>query len=132
MDLLTELKLPHSRMHAHTHTHTYTYNEMTILQVVNLRTGMEDCFSTPVQTGFGAHPACCTMDTRSFPGVKSSRGVTLTPHLLLVPWSRKGRTIPLVPLSAVRPVQRLSACTRVHFTFLWTTIIISNGALSLF
>ena len=51
-----------------------------------------------------------------FPGVKSSRGVTLTPHPLLVPWSRKGRAISLLPLWAVRPVQSLSACTRVHFT----------------
>jgi len=40
-----------------------------------------------------------------FPGLKSGRGVTLTPHPLLVPWSRKGRAIPLLPLWAVRPVQ---------------------------
>jgi hypothetical protein len=39
-------------------------------------------FSTPVQTGPGAHPASCTMGTGSFPRVKS---VTLTPHTLLVP-----------------------------------------------
>jgi len=57
------------------------------------------------------------MGTGSFPWVKSGRGVTLTPHLLLVPWSRKGRAIPLLPLWAVRPVQSLSACTRVHFTY---------------
>jgi len=37
-------------------------------------------FSAPVQTGPGAHPASCTMGTRSFPGVNSGRGVTLTPH----------------------------------------------------
>jgi hypothetical protein len=42
-------------------------------------------FSAPVQTGSGAHPASCTMGTGSFPGVKSCRGVTLTPHPLLVP-----------------------------------------------
>jgi hypothetical protein len=42
-------------------------------------------FSAPVQTGPGAHPASCTMGTESFPGVKSGRGVTLTPHPLLVP-----------------------------------------------
>jgi hypothetical protein len=52
---------------------------------------------------------------RVFPGVKNGRGVTLTPHTLLVPWSWKGRAIPLLPLWAVRPVQSLSACTRVHF-----------------
>ena len=51
------------------------------------------------------------------PGVKSGRDVTLTPHLLLVPWSRKGRAIPLLPLWAVRPVQSLSAGTRVVFTY---------------
>jgi hypothetical protein len=34
----------------------------------------------PVQTGPGAHPASFTMGTGSFPGVKSGRGVTLTPH----------------------------------------------------
>jgi len=37
------------------------------------------------------------MGTGSFPWVKSGRGVTLTPHPLLVPWSRKGRAIPLPP-----------------------------------
>jgi len=42
-------------------------------------------FSAPVQTGPGAHPASCTMGTGSFPGVKSGRGMTLTPHPLLVP-----------------------------------------------
>ena len=38
-------------------------------------------------------------------------------HPLLVPWSRNSRAIPLLPLWAVRPVQSLSACTGVHFTF---------------
>jgi len=73
-------------------------------------------FSAPVQTIPGAHPASCTMGTGSFPGVESGRGVTLTPHSLLMPWSRKSRAIPLLPLWAVRPVQILSACTMVHFT----------------
>ena len=76
-------------------------------------------FSAPVQTGPGAHPASCTMGTVSFPGVKSGRGVTLTPHPLLLPWSWKSRAIPPLPLRAVRPVQSLSACTRVHFTLLY-------------
>jgi len=31
------------------------------------------------------------------PGLKSGRGVTLTPHPLLVPWSRKSRPIPYSP-----------------------------------
>ena len=90
-------------------------------------------FSAPVHTGPVADPASCKMGTGSFPGVKSVRGVTLTPHPLLVPWSRKSRAIPLLPpmgrtvctepqclystaipllpLWAVRPVQSLSACT---------------------
>ena len=77
-------------------------------------------FSALVQTGPGAHPASCTIGTGSFPGVKSGRGVTLAPHPLLVPWSRKSRAIPLLPLWAVRSVQSLSACTRAHFTFTFT------------
>jgi len=48
---------------------------------------VEARFSAPVQTGPGAHPASCTMGTSSFPGAKSGRGVTLTPHPLLVLWS---------------------------------------------
>ena len=41
-------------------------------------------FSAPVKTGPGTHQASCTMGTGRFPGVKSGRGVTLTPHHLLV------------------------------------------------
>jgi len=66
------------------------------------------------------HPASCTMGTGSFPGVKRGRGVTLTPHTLLMPWSRKSRAIPLLLLWAVRTVQSLSACKRVHFTLTFT------------
>jgi len=57
------------------------------------------------------------MGTGSFPGIKCGRGVLLTTHPLLVPWSRKSTAIPLVPLWTVPPVQSLSACTRVTFTF---------------
>jgi len=32
-----------------------------------------------------------------FPGVKIRLGVKLTPHPLLVPWSRKSRAMPLLP-----------------------------------
>jgi hypothetical protein len=41
----------------------------------------------PVQTSPGADPSSCTMGTGSFLGVKSSHGVTLTPHPVLVPLS---------------------------------------------
>ena len=47
--------------------------------------------------------------------------MTLTPHPLLVPWSGKSRPVPPLPLWAVRPVQNLSACTTVHFTFTYTS-----------
>jgi hypothetical protein len=77
-------------------------------------------FSAPVQTGPGAHPASCTMGTGSFPGVKSGRGVTLTPHSLLVPRSRKMcRAIPLfsvrvfVAYDRVKPTYK--RCTVLHF-----------------
>jgi len=39
-----------------------------------------------------------------------------------VSWSWKSRAIPLLPLWAVWPVQSLSACTRVHFTFTLLTL----------
>jgi len=57
-----------------------------------------ETFSAPVQTGPGAHPASCTMNTGSYPGVKSGRYVTLNPHPLLVLWSRKGEDITQPPL----------------------------------
>jgi hypothetical protein len=84
--------------------------------VIEFRWGAS--FSVPVQTNPGVHPASCTMGTGVFPGVKSGRGVTLTPHHLLVPWSWKSIATPLLPLWAVRPVQNLSACTRVQLTFI--------------
>ena len=91
--------------------------------------------SAPVQTGSGARSVSSTMGTGSFPGVKSGRDVTLTPHPLLVPWALKGRAIPLLPLRAVRPVQCLSACTKVHFIFSAPTCsdvyISSSGSLLL-
>ena len=46
------------------------------------------------------------------------------PSPLLVLWSRKSRAIPLLPLWAIRPVQSLSACTRVHITF---TFLLRNA-----
>jgi hypothetical protein len=45
-------------------------------------------FSAPVQTGPEAHPASCTMGTRSFPEVRCGQGVTLTPQPLLMPRSK--------------------------------------------
>jgi hypothetical protein len=58
-------------------------------------------FFAPVQTGPGAHLASCTMGDRSLPGVESGRGVTLTPHPLIVPRSKKqSRAIPLLSLRA--------------------------------
>ena len=48
---------------------------------------------------------------------KERPGRDADPSPLLVLWSWKGRAIPLLPLRAVRPVQSLSACTRVTFTF---------------
>jgi hypothetical protein len=71
----------------------------------------------------GALPASCTMGTGFFRGVKSGRGVRLTPHPLLVPWSWKGTVIPLLPFWAVRPVDSLSANTRMHFTCVTSTNI---------
>jgi hypothetical protein len=54
---------------------------------------------------------------RVFPGSKKRSGRDAGPSTLLVPWSRKRRTLPLLPLRVVGPVQSLSACTSVYFTF---------------
>jgi len=43
---------------------------------------------------------------------KKRPGRDANPSSILLPWSRKGRAIPLLPLWAERPVQSLSACTR--------------------
>jgi hypothetical protein len=57
-------------------------------------------FSAPVQIGPGARPASCKMGIVSFLGVESGRGVTLTPHPLLVSRSkyRVDLSIPLLSL----------------------------------
>ena len=65
------------------------------------------------------------MGTGYFLGVKRGRGVTLTPHPRLVPWSWNSTAIPLLSLRAVRPVQSLIACTRVHFT-IYTVKLLSK------
>jgi hypothetical protein len=44
-------------------------------------------FFVLVQTGPGAHPDSCTMGTGIFLGVKCGRGVSLTPHPLIMQWS---------------------------------------------
>ena len=62
-------------------------------------------FSASVQTGPEAHPVSYTMGTGSFTGVKSSRGVTLTPHRLLVPLVMKEYSYTSTP-----PMGR-TACT---------------------
>ena len=93
-------------------------------------------FFAPVQTGPEVQPPSCTMGTWPLQGVKSGWCVTLTPHPLLVPWSRKSRAIPLLPPWVVRPVQSLSVCTRVHFTFplpllaYWIAQLINNQVLN--
>ena len=62
-------------------------------------------FSASVQTGPGALPGSCTMGTVFFPGIKSGRGVTLTPHPLLVPLVIKEYSYTSTP-----PIGR-TACT---------------------
>jgi len=62
----------------------------TLLDVPKIHSdiGVDEIFRSS-RPALGAHPACYTMGTGSFPGVKSDRGVTLTPHPLLVLWSKK-------------------------------------------
>jgi len=63
-------------------------------------------------------PSLLYNEYRVFPEGKEPPGRDADPSPLLVRWSRKSRAIPLLPLWAVRPVQSLSVCTRVRFTFL--------------
>ena len=61
---------------------------------------------------------------RVFTGGKKRQGRDADLSLLLVLWSRKSRAISLLPLWAVRPVQSLSACTRVTFTFFFSGLLL--------
>ena len=76
-------------------------------------------FSTPVQTDPGAHLASCTMGTGSFPGAKSDRSVTLTPHPLLVPWSWKSIQLylysPYGPYGLYRASVPVQGCSVPYF-----------------
>jgi hypothetical protein len=55
-----------------------------------------------------AHPASCTMVTEFFAGVKSGRGVTLTPHPLVVPLVMKEYSYTSTPLMG------RTACTELQ------------------
>ena len=86
-------------------------------------------FSTPVQTGPGTYPASSRY--RVFPGGKERPGRDADPSPLLVPRSWKSRAILLLTLRVVRPVQSLSACTRVHFTLPFTISFVMFVCLSI-
>jgi len=68
------------------------------------------------------------MGTVSFPGVKSGWALTLTPHPLLVPWSRKSSAIPLLPYepyglySASVPVQ---GCCTLPFMSVYRLLLLT-------
>ena len=88
---------------------------------------METRFSVSVQTGPGTNPASCTMGYGTFPGIKSGRGVTLSPHPLLVPRSCKSRAIPLPPYGPnglYRSSVPVQGCT---LRYLFTNICCVNG-----
>jgi hypothetical protein len=56
----------------------------------------------------GLHPPSCKMGTGSFPGVECGRGVTLTPHPLLVPRSKSRVELYLyTPQGPSWPVKRV-------------------------
>ena len=86
-------------------TRKLSLNLLTVHQVSNPELSKEKAVMLPItnqsMTVFSMHfvlsLVSCTIGTGSFPGVKSGRGVTLTPQPLLVSWSRKSRAIPLFP-----------------------------------
>ena len=60
---------------------------------------------------------------RVFSGVKTGRGMAMTPHPFRVPSSWKDRAIHLLPLWAVRSVQSLSASTECTLPYLCYRIL---------
>jgi hypothetical protein len=60
------------------------------------------------------------MGIMSFPGVKSDRGVTLTPHPFMVPLIMKEQSYTSTPPMGLTVYKNLSAYTRMHFTFTFT------------
>ena len=71
-------------------------------------------FSSPVQTGPGAHPTSCKMGSGSFPGVKRpGRGADHPPPSKCRGW-RKSRAVHLLPLWA------FVACSKENFIFTFT------------
>jgi len=82
-------------------------------------------FSTPLQTGPGAHLASYTKGTGSFPSVKlPGRGIDHPPHL--TPRLKKERAIPLLPLWAI------VACYRVSVTFAFTCLPVKGSLYMVF
>jgi hypothetical protein len=69
-----------------------------------------------VQTGSGDHPASCTMGTGGpFPGLKRSRGVTLTAHPHIMPRSRMSSSFSLLSF-----VASIACSVQLYFTFIHT------------
>jgi hypothetical protein len=69
-------------------------------------------FSTPVETGTGAHPASCATGTGSLSRGLSGQGVALTTHPRRVPSLRMNRAVPLLPVCTSM------ACYWETFTFI--------------
>jgi len=81
-----------------------------------LSPGGDEIFYTCPDPPWGP-PKLLYNGTGSFLVVKSGQGVMLTPQSLLEPLVMKVYSYTSTPLWVVRPVQSLSACTRVTFTF---------------
>jgi hypothetical protein len=59
------------------------------LDVAGIESRCEEDFPHLSRPALGPTTVSCTMGTGSFLGVKNGRGVTLTPHSLLVPLVKK-------------------------------------------
>jgi len=80
-------------------------------------TGGDEIFRTFPDRPWGP-PSLLYIGYTVFLWGKERPGREADPSPLPLPWSRKSTATPVLPLWAVRPVQSLSACTRVHFNFL--------------
>ena len=77
-------------------------------------------FSSPVQTGPGAHPASCTMGTRSFPWDKAA-GAWRWP-----PTTSSNEVKERVQLYLYPHLWAFVACYRVNFTFTFTWVSVTS------
>ena len=81
-------------------------------------------FSAPIKTGPGAHPASCTMGTRSSPGVKSGQGMTLSPSSAVVKKEQSYTSTPPMGRTASTEPQCLCKGALYHYFLKFSVVFL--------